>query len=54
MINKDNVLTLMESLALVVQDSAETGNMDPSIYADMANLLAYLANLAKTLTGSGG
>lgn len=49
MINKDNVLSLMESLALMVQDSAEIGNMDASVYADMANLMVYLANRAKEL-----
>ena len=49
MIDKDNVLSLMESLALMMQDSAEIVNMNASVYADMENRMVYLANRAKEL-----
>ena len=51
MTNAVDVLRLMESLALVIQDSAEIGNLDPEIYADMAELMGNMAAIAKALIG---
>lgn len=46
-----DVLRMLESLALIVQDSAETGNLDVSCYADIAELVGYMAAIAKNLIG---
>lgn len=49
MTNAKDVLRMMESLALMTQDSAETGNLGIEVYADMAELMRNLAALANSL-----
>lgn len=46
-----DVLRMLESLALIIQDSAETGNLDASCYADAAELMGYMAAIATNLIG---
>lgn len=51
MTNADDVLRVVESLALILQDSAEVGNLETEIYADMAELIRYLATKARNMIG---
>lgn len=51
MTNAKDVLRMLESLALMTQDSAETGNLDAEVYADIAELIGYMAGIAKALIG---
>ena len=51
MTNAKDVLRMMMSLALMTQDSAETGNLDVEVYADIAELMGNMAAIAKNLIG---
>ncbi len=50
--NAKDILRMMQSLAIVVQDSAETGNLDASVYADIAELMGSMAARAESLIGT--
>lgn len=51
MTNADDVLRVVESLALILQDSAEVGNLETEVYADAAELIQYLATMARNMIG---
>ena len=42
-----DALRIMQSLSLLLQDSLETGNLDPSVYVDVAELMGYIATIAR-------
>lgn len=44
---QNNIIRYMESLAVLMQESAEIGQMDSAVYADVAELMAQLAGLLK-------
>ena len=45
----EELLNMAESLAIMMQDSAEAGNLDSSIYADVAELMGYIAAIARDM-----
>ena len=47
--NVDDIMRIMQSLTLLVQESAETGNMDASVHADMAELLGFMISRAQDM-----
>lgn len=51
MTNAKDVLRMMESLALMVQNSAEREDLDFEVYADIAELMGNMAAIAKALIG---
>ena len=51
MTNATDILRMMESLALMAQDSAQIGNLDVGVYADIAELMGNMAAVAKALIG---
>ena len=48
----DDALRKIESLATVLQDSAEAGNLDPAVYADIAEIMKDLACTARDAIGN--
>ena len=51
MTSAKDVLRMLESLALLAQDSAESGNLDNKVNADIAELMGNMAAIAKSLIG---
>lgn len=46
-----DLLRMLESLALMMQDSAEAGDLDVRVYADVAELIGYVTAVAKNMIG---
>lgn len=44
MFDKEKLATYIEDLALVAQDSAERGTMNPSVYVNILELIGVLAS----------
>lgn len=51
MTNVKDVLRMLESLALILQNTAEIGGFDDVVYADIAELIGNMAAIAKALIG---
>lgn len=45
--DKRNIPGYLENLALLMQESAETGNMDSGVYASVCELMGGLASLLR-------
>lgn len=45
----NDIMRIMRSLALLLQESAEAGNMDTSVHADVAELMGYMLSRAQAL-----
>lgn len=50
----EDILRIMESLALMMQNSAEVGDLDPSVYGEIAELFGYLSAITKALMTKDG
>ena len=47
--NIDDLMRIMQSLAIMMQESAEMGNMDSEVHADMAELMGYMIAKAQEM-----
>ena len=54
MTSVQDVLRMMQSLALMLQTVTENGDLGDEIYSDIAELMGYMASIAKVLALNGG